>query len=489
MDQVDARVAKAFAPRLTITHQETGALEPLDLSTEQDTVMTALEEHARVVVLKGRQVYISTCCVFYALLFAQLNPGVKVALVADIRDKAEGLLRKAAEWAAEAGFPTKAPTNTKILTLRNGAEIHAITANSKHTGSGEVKAGRSFSYGLIVLSEFAYYTRDSALLASLTRSALKGARIIIETTATPAENAFRTIWDKGDGNGWHHVFLPFEMHDAYQLDESEIDDATWTDLQAKYEFKSRSHAAYWWRMVQTDMNGDVHRGLREAPIKPEHAFAFAEGRWIFRYDEAEPTSTVGAWSLYEPADESGCILGIDTASGVGADSSAIAVIGRRDGNLLATFHSNTTKVPDFIPIVRAAMATWKPYATIIEGNGIGKGVYQDVANIPGAHVFEHTSTDAEKPVRMNLVKLAIENGQIAAGPELEHEVKHSMMLKPRRSGGGPLFDGPDDLINAIGFALVHRRDHAWRAPAKPRNTRTHVDRGAYRKSRRKKGIF
>jgi hypothetical protein len=484
MHQVDVAAAQRGAPRLTITHQVTGDLQRLDLSRGQVRVLTALQDHARVIVLKGRQVYISTAVCLYALLFAASNPGVKVALVADIKEKAEGLLQKAAAWAVEAGFPTRAPTNTRILTLWNGAEIHAITANSKDTGSKEVKAGRSFSYGLIVLSEFAYYTRDAALLASLTRSALAGARIIIETTATPAENAFRSIWEKG--TGWEKVFLSFEEHDAYQLDADEIDDETWEDLQAKYGFTSRTHAAYWWRMVCTDMNGDVHRGLREAPIKPEHAFSFAEGRWIFKYEQAEPESTAGAWRYYEAADDSGCIIGVDTSAGLGGDASAIGVIGRERGNLLATFHANDVQVPAFIAEVRAAMGRFRPFATIVEGNGIGKGVYQAVANTPGARVYEHTTHDKEKPIRMNLVKLAIEAGQIAAGPELEHEVKHSMMLRPRRPGAGPLWDGPDDLLNALGFALVHRRDNPYRSKVIPLNPRTHIDRSAYRKAKSKK---
>ncbi len=137
MLQVDVDAAAAFASRLTITHQETGAEHELELSAEQRLVMYALMVHRRVIVLKGRQVYISTAACYYALLFAALNPGVKVALVADIRDKAEGLLQKVAEWAVEAGFPTKT-SNTKRVVLWNGAEIHALTANSDQNATQNV---------------------------------------------------------------------------------------------------------------------------------------------------------------------------------------------------------------------------------------------------------------------------------------------------------------------------------------------------------------
>jgi hypothetical protein len=499
MRQVDPVLAKAFAAPLKVEHQETGALQRLELTNEQQIVLQAIHDHPRVVILKGRQVYCSTACLLYALMFAAQNPGIKVAIVADTREKAEGLLEKAATWARRSwarkrmGIRVK-HSNTKRLVLKNGAKLYAVTANSGDTKSAEAKVGRSFSYGLIVLSEFAYYTRDKALLASLTRSALAGARIVIETTATPAENAFRSIWEKG--KGWHRVFLSFEQHAAYQADPSSITEEVWTDLQMRYGFSSRAHAAYWHRMVETDMDGDVHRGLREAPILPEHAFSFAEGRWIFAFDEASPlrleggfTNTdaiEGGWRYYAEPDESGCILGIDTASGVGKDASAIAVIGRDRGNLLAAFVARDVQVPAFIGIAKAAVARFRPVASSVETNGIGTPVYQALGLTPGARPQDHTSSDKEKALRMNLVKLAIERGQIAAGPELQHEVKHSVMLRPKRSGGGPVWDGPDDLLNAIGFALVWRRDNPYRPAAPGLNPRTHVDRRAFRAAKSKR---
>lgn len=502
MHQVDVDgVAIVAAHRLTVTHQETGDEQPLTLSAGQLRVLRALAEFSRVVVLKGRQVYISTCCCLYALFFAACNPGVKVAIVADLRDKAEGLLAKIATWAPQAGFPTQAPTNTKIITLWNGAEIHALTANSAdqgNQGSKEAKAGRSFSYGLIILSEFAYYTRDAALLRSITRSALQGAHLIIETTATPADNKFRSIWERG--RGWHKVFLSFEKHEAYQLpvDAANEDgspvltDAKWAELRSKYGFTSRTHATYWWRMVQTDMDGDVHGGLREAPILPEQAFAYAEGRWIFGFTETEPSSTddlrhvftrdvPGGWRFYDEPDESGVIIGVDTAGGVLADASAIFVIGRDRGNPIATFCARDIVVPDYIGVVRAAIEKYKPFAVVVDGVGVGKGVYQAVCNMPGVRVYEHNATEAEKPTRMDVVRVAIQKGQIAAGAELVHEIKHSVQLRPKKPGGGPVYDGPDDLLNALGFALVFRLAHPWRTPEQALNPRRYVDRTAFRK--------
>lgn len=505
MYQVDADEVAHFAEgAFEITSQETGDLTPIVFTLGQRDVIRALHEHRRTIVLKGRQQYVSTACCAYAVVFALFNPGVKIAIVADVADKAEGLLAKCSAWANDNGIPLSTDNN-KILVLWNGAELHALTANVKDVRSDEAKAGRSFSYGLIILSEFAFYTRDAALLASLTRSALAGAHIIIESTATPADNAFHAIWTHGPG--WRHVFLGIEQHEAYQLDVTArddqgklvLDDATWAEMQAKYEFTSRSHAAYWWRMVQTDMAGDVHRGLREAPIKPEHAFAFAEGRWIFKCTEAAPLSVdfrkgaysyaegiPGGWRFYSVPDDSGVVVGIDTGGGVGADASAIAIVGRRLGNIIATWVSRNLVMPGFIDEAKAAVEKHRPAATHVEGNGMGKGVYQALALLPGSATVEHWSEEAEKPIRMALVKQAIESGQVVAGPELVFEVKHSEQKRPKSGRGSPVWDGPDDLLNALGFALVWRRDNPFREPKPKIDPRTHVDRSRIRSAKGRK---
>jgi hypothetical protein len=71
--------------------------------------------------------------------------------------------------------------------------------------------GRSKSYGFIHASELAFWLSDAAVFRGLTSTALPGARIIIESTASAADNLFRTLWhgeDEGSADEWHRVFLP-----------------------------------------------------------------------------------------------------------------------------------------------------------------------------------------------------------------------------------------------------------------------------------------
>ena len=89
-----------LAAACTILVQETASVGPWVLNAEQREVLQALCEHRRVIILKGRQVGISTVCCLYDLAFAIAHPGVNVAVVADTEDKSIGLLAKIKSWAA-----------------------------------------------------------------------------------------------------------------------------------------------------------------------------------------------------------------------------------------------------------------------------------------------------------------------------------------------------------------------------------------------------
>lgn len=458
MRKVAYAAALRVACGLVILDQATGRLGPFEVNDEQRRVLRAILDHDLVIILKGRQVGVSTICCLYDLLFAAANPGVSVAIIADVHEKAIGLLDKCRRWARKAGYPLLIDNERKLV-LGNGSEIVAITANKPDTGSDESTVGRSATYALLHFSELAFYNRDRAVWAALTSTALPNAKIIVESTATPAENLFRAIW--GSVEGWFHVFLSIEEHDVYQRDPLELTDEQWEALQSDQGFTSRAHAAWWHHQVRTKLVGDVHRGLREYPVRPEHAFAFAEGRWIMAYTPAEPRID-GAWSFYvdpeafpEPA-----VLGVDTAKGVGLDASAIVARGQRTGRMLATWKDNKTSIPAFTDVVKAAVRRWKPVAVVIESNGVGCSVYQEVSETVWETVEQKSSeNNGEKNVRMTKVKHDIETGALIAGPELQNEVKHSMVTK---KGG---YEGPDDLLNAASFAGKWIDENPWKPKA------------------------
>lgn len=434
------RIAKNLC---SVLHQETGQFEKLALNVEQRHVLEALYRHRRVIVLKGRQVGISTVCCLHDVFFAVANPGISVAIVADTAEKAQGLLGKCSSFAKQCGVQLTVE-NVKTITLENGSTIDALSAVS-HAEDGESRVGRSKSYALIHASEMAFWNNAHAVFAALTSTALPNARIVIESTASAAETLFRQIWD-GLRNGWHHVFLSIERHLAYRAPPESITDEEWAHLQAEYGFNNRASAAWWQQKLSQDFAGDVHRCLREYPVQAQHAFSYAEGRWILAHEVAE-VRTEGPWQIYREPDGM-TVLGVDTAAGVGSDSSAIAVLDRVTGAVIATYKRNDISIPDFIREIKAACDRFNPTAVVVESNGVGAAVYQELSMTRWA-VFEQISNwaNGEKLVRLNRIKVLIETGKMRVGPDLLHEIRHSVVDRKGR------YEGPDDLINALSFAI------------------------------------
>jgi len=295
-----------------------------------------------------------------------------------------------------------------------------------------------------------------------------------------------------------HLFFPVEKHVAYRRDPAELSDDEWAALQRDYGFVRRDSASWWKWKLEADFGGDVHRMMREYPVQPSHAFSFQEGRWIFVFHEAAPRFD-GEWYRYADVplveDETGAktydpgepvVFGVDTSHGVGADASALSIRGQRTRRAIATWKRNDVGTTAYAGVIKAAAKLWAPVAIVVEDNGIGGGVYDALASA-GLPVHRHHSEHVEKWDRMMGVKADIAAGVLPAGPELKHEIEGSVQrLKVVDNRVVVVFDGPDDLLNAHGFAGVWIAENPFKSRAPRVDTMTHFDQQE-RLRRKKKG--
>ncbi len=472
MRSIRVDVAERLPRLLMILNQEQqGAIATWRINDEQREVLRAIIDNERVIVLKGRQMGVSTITLLAVLAFALVNPGVPCAIVADTREKAQGLLARLAGWCDQLGIELSS-RNKGSIELDNAGDdgvctvIDALSAVSRAEG-GESRVGRSKSYGFIHCSELAFWLSDHAVFRGLTSTALPGARIVVESTASAADNLFRSLWN-GSDDGWSRVFLSVERHAVYRADPDTIDDDTWQLLQsAKYGFARRDTAAWWWNRMRVDFAGDETGAMREFPQLPEHCFSFAKGRWILRYVEAYPRAQgewydegrrFNGWHIYrEHTGNERLVFGVDVAAGGGGDSSAIVVLSMLTGNIVATWMSSSTSLPDFVEVIKDAADRWRPETIIIESNGVGVGVYETMRQMSEHHVTEQRSGE-EKHMRLQRLKMAIEQGVVHIGPEIVAEVKASRLEPPTGPRGRPNYEGRDDCLNALSFAREYYLD-------------------------------
>jgi phage terminase large subunit-like protein len=441
----------------TVMHQGIGRRAPLVLNREQYVMLQDLAEQRRTIILKGRQIGASTVCCLYDAMMALINPGIGVAIVADTADKSQRLLGLCRSF-LQAGGVRLAVDNVRSIQLPNGSTIDAISAVSR-AADGESRVGRSRSYGVIHCSEMAFWADDAATFASLTSTALPNARIVIESTATGADTLFRRIW--ADGDGWKHRFFSVEDHLLYADKQRELTVGEWKRAQAQYGFTSPSHASWWLRRLKTEMAGDDIRMLREYPVRPEHAFLAATGRWIREYQTADLLSSIGGWETYAESINP-TVIGVDTATGASKDASAITVQDRVDGRLLATYRRDDVSIPDFVRVLRDACDRHRPAAVVVESNGIGAAVLQSMRETTHP-VYEHISSasNGEKYTRLSSLRYLIESGTIPVAGALRHECEHAHTDEDGR------YKGADDLLNALSFGVtwIDRNPHRALRPA------------------------
>ena len=202
-----------LAELCTVVDQETGKAVPFSLLDEQKEILREMCESRMCIFLKGRQIGCSTVICFLDAVYAVVNPGTKIAVVADTEQKVHGLLDRVRDFIVCLGLHMEISNRAKIR-LTNGSEIHALTANASK-GQEQSKAGRSMSYQMLHLSEIAFWP-DQDAFGALTASAGMSAPIIIESTSSGPGDLFWQLWSHS--NNFKKVFFSVESHTAYRDD-------------------------------------------------------------------------------------------------------------------------------------------------------------------------------------------------------------------------------------------------------------------------------
>lgn len=475
MKSLSYEAVQRLAPQLIIQSQDsTQGLIPFVLHHDQQRVLEAVLASPRTIILKPRQCGASSILCLHDLLFAWLNPGVQIAIVTHQSSVTSDLLGKCIAWAHQLGI-TLLKSNTRGITLENGSFIEALTARALSPGAAST-LGRGRSYSLVHASEVAHWPRASTHWQALSAAMRVGAHVAFESTAVADEGLFKTTWEAGEG--WERLFLSCQSHPQYVKDPSYLTDAEYQRLRDEYGFTSRPHAAFWLHKCRVDNQGDERTHCREYPITQDQAFTYADGRWVTNFTAA-PTTTEGQWVIYRAADEP-TAMGVDPAEGIGKDHSAIAIVGQRSGQLIATFRRNDVPLIPFVEVIKAAAARWAPVSITVEKNGCGAFVAEAMRQTRHNVLTPAASnTNGEKAARLYRFGAAVMSGAMPIGADLQHECLYSVRTKR-----GSRWEGPDDLINAVSWAMKWIMENPYKAPVVPLDPATHFIAPTFKKHRR-----
>ena len=407
---------------------------------EQERILKAAHESRNIIILKSRQIGCSQICCFLDAVYTILNPGAKVAVVADTEQKVHGLLDRVREVYRDLEVPLRISNRSKIVT-REGSEVHAVTANAAK-GQEQSKAGRSMSFQMLHLSELAFWP-DQDAFGALASSAGLSAPILIESTSSGPGDLMWRLWT--EKNEFAKLFFSVEDHQAYRSDLP-LTAEEWREMQ-DLGFTEPNAAAWFKETLNNRFQGHLVRALREYPQRPEHAFMSAEGRWIDLTPPVLAHTMMQGLKIFKPKQQlEEYVIGVDTAGGLGKDASAIAVIQKSDLSLVATWVDEDATIDTLADFVRAAYQIYGG-SVVIESNGIGLATVQ-AARARGIPVIEAKTSQARQYQGLLAVKRKVEDGSLAGPSELAEECDSLHVNRHEK------FDGKKDLCMAIGFSLL-----------------------------------
>jgi hypothetical protein len=300
-------------------------------------------EAIRIVVLKARQLGISTVTDALIYAFTALKEGINSLILADDVDGGNYLLdivKLYHERSPEHLRYQEKKSNEKKLEFKGShSQILIDTANNTN-------AGRKYTYRFVHLSEVAFFPPNKVnsvmggLLQTVPKS--KGTFIVAESTANGIGNYFHDLWTKAEQgeNDWYPLFIAWFENPEYRKTPPKGFSLTEEEKEYKQDVfsntgvKLEDDRLFFRRMiVKNDLNGDKDLFRQEYPAYPAQAF-LVTGRRRFdehalvnlRANQKKPLRVEGNWIYFDDVVQGRpYIIGADPSGG-GIDGTNVAAV-------------------------------------------------------------------------------------------------------------------------------------------------------------------
>ncbi|MAH44230.1 hypothetical protein CMI37_00265 [Candidatus Pacearchaeota archaeon] len=203
-----------------IQHPQQGKIK-FDLYDFQEKTLQEIVENRYNIVLKSRQLGISTLVAGYSLYTILFHNDKNILVIATSKDTAKNLVTKVRVMYENlpSWVKTKLEEDNKLsLRFTNGSQIKAIASNES--------AGRSEALSLLILDEAAFIDKIDEIWTASQQTLATGGNCVVISTPNGVGNWFHKMWTSAvDGdNQFNFVELPWNLHpDRDQLWRNEQD--------------------------------------------------------------------------------------------------------------------------------------------------------------------------------------------------------------------------------------------------------------------------
>ena len=360
-----------FAANLLKIRPKAGSLAPFLFNPAQRELHRIIEEQksktgrVRVIVLKARQLGISTYIAARFYKQTTGNPGLRTIIIGHERPASKNLfqlVKRFHEHMPEDMRPSVGASNAEELIFDNIDSGYLVSVAT------EDGSGRSATAQNLHASEVAFWKDLQVQFAALLQTIpdIDGTEVILETTGN-SYNDFYKLWRKAEAgeSEFMAVFLPWSIDPQYRARVP--DDFKMTgDEAAIAELHDLDAEQICWRRNKISQLPSPELFCQEYPLSADEAFIAAD------FDSYIPADLV-LRARKRPSDPVGhLILGVDPA-GKGADRTAIAW--RKGGTVYKIEARRGLNTMEVTGLVAKIIRDDKPTKVNIDVGGLGVGVY------------------------------------------------------------------------------------------------------------------
>jgi hypothetical protein len=335
----------------------------------QDECLKDFVDHRFNIILKSRQLGISTLTAAYAVWMAifykdksVLVIATKLAVAQNFIKKVKVAIKNLPSWLV---LPQIVSNNKQSLEFSNGSQIKAVPTSDD--------AGRSEALSLLIVDEAAFVRNFDELWMGLYPTISTGGRSIVLSTPNGVGGQYHELYMKADEgeNEFNPIKLPWWVHPEHDEEWFENESKNFSRKQVAQEFLCDFAAS-----GDTFLTIDDIEYIRAGVKNPLEKWGPDMGVWVWKYALSEHHYIISA----------------DVARGDAADYSAFHVIDTMESEIVAEYKGKLP--PDqFALLLNEAGMRYNKALLCPENNTYGYAVVMKLQELGYPNLYFKSSKD------------------------------------------------------------------------------------------------
>lgn len=358
-----------------IQHAMRGTIN-FDLFKFQEETLQAFAEYKFNIILKSRQMGISTLVAAYSLWVMIFNKDKNILLISLKQEDAKDVITKV-RFANE-----KLPTWLKIKCLEdNRLSLKFANGSGIKAASTTKKSGVGQALSLLIIDEAALIEEANELWTSAQPTLSTGGNCIVLSTPRGVGNWFHQMWqgaeENNDGrvgkNGFHPIRLPWNLHPERNDEWRRIEGAKQGNPKKASQEYDCDFLASGDNVIDMAVIEYYRKNIQKDPIDIRGA---DKGLWVWEYPLSNHTYIVCA----------------DVARGDGADFSAAHILDITNCPRQVAEYKGSLGTKDYGNFLVALATEYNDALLIVERENVGWATLQAIIDREYKNTF-YSSTD------------------------------------------------------------------------------------------------